>query len=677
MFNRLSSIVQNAIDTIAPPCPALEDMHYHWNAVLQVYIQKEESNCVIESTKIPYHLDQVVTQLVSELAEGECGPCMEYVFQNNLLSILAKLAHVDKPLGMRQKCLVVVTHLLSVCNESFVMHVKVNQPIKTLIGLCGVVCGSPYELQEVEFISILCKKIKQDPKLVSCLVRVKELQQSKKPTLDKTESNNSEAESSTDNKLNVELPLLSALFTLSTSPDAIVSLTSKKNLFEILKSNQQMVKMCSVKSGLTLSLIRQVSRAFYTVPKDIDFAHIEDLHVSWSFPTSPSDVESTRSVENYLLWFDLIDDLISYSCSEFSNQLAVHMQEQYFVNILEPMLISVNSSDSLVATLHLIKIIREIKSTDLINKVGIWLLGENRSPDKLGDSLHPLKSLLLQRCLDSSTQMQIETLRLFEVLLDKPSEYIIHNLTISNLLTRGYMDKESPLPELCNDSEDESEEKSTPKSGTLSPKNIDKIITCFLEVFPEELRSIDDLNLETADGYKQYVEDGTVHFRSCLSSCSTFDWPLDAEFSEVPSSPDSESFYEGSFLNVIFNLLKNLLELPYELTLQVTSVISRLALLPHPYLHEYLLNPTIPTASGVRSLFSELHQLISHVQTKLKTVPFHMHKLQETRQQLLSDIPIESDVDDETARLLQAIIVLEEFCKELAAIAYVKYQYYR
>ena len=31
-------------------------------------------------------------------------------------------------------------------------------------------------------------------------------------------------------------------------------------------------------------------------------------------------------------------------------------------------------------------------------------------------------------------------------------------------------------------------------------------------------------------------------------------------------------------------------------------------------------------------------------------------------------------VDDEEARLLDALIILEEFCKELAAIAFVKYQ---
>lgn len=45
---------------------------------------------------------------------------------------------------------------------------------------------------------------------------------------------------------------------------------------------------------------------------------------------------------------------------------------------------------------------------------------------------------------------------------------------------------------------------------------------------------------------------------------------------------------------------------PYSLNLQVTSVLSRLALFPHPLIHEYLLDPYISLAPGCRSLFSVL-----------------------------------------------------------------------
>lgn len=43
---------------------------------------------------------------------------------------------------------------------------------------------------------------------------------------------------------------------------------------------------------------------------------------------------------------------------------------------------------------------------------------------------------------------------------------------------------------------------------------------------------------------------------------------------------------------------------PYDVNLQVTAVLSKLSLLPHPHLHEYLLDPYISLAPGCRSLFS-------------------------------------------------------------------------
>lgn len=43
---------------------------------------------------------------------------------------------------------------------------------------------------------------------------------------------------------------------------------------------------------------------------------------------------------------------------------------------------------------------------------------------------------------------------------------------------------------------------------------------------------------------------------------------------------------------------------PYEVNLQVTAVLSKLSLFPHPHLHEYQLDPYINLAPGCRSLFS-------------------------------------------------------------------------
>ena len=47
----------------------------------------------------------------------------------------------------------------------------------------------------------------------------------------------------------------------------------------------------------------------------------------------------------------------------------------------------------------------------------------------------------------------------------------------------------------------------------------------------------------------------------------------------------------------------------YPVTLQLTSVISKLALVPHPTLHEFLLDPYLPLVPGVRNLYTVLQKV--------------------------------------------------------------------
>lgn len=62
------------------------------------------------------------------------------------------------------------------------------------------------------------------------------------------------------------------------------------------------------------------------------------------------------------------------------------------------------------------------------------------------------------------------------------------------------------------------------------------------------------------------------------------------------------------------------------------------------------------------------------LQVKVKSIPFVGEKLLSIREQLLGNKTKEGLVIDKNdQQILQALIVIEEFCKELAAIAFVKY----
>ena len=52
--------------------------------------------------------------------------------------------------------------------------------------------------------------------------------------------------------------------------------------------------------------------------------------------------------------------------------------------------------------------------------------------------------------------------------------------------------------------------------------------------------------------------------------------------------------------------ISRILDQPYDINLQVTSVVSRFCLIPHVYLTEYALDPLLETRAGARTLYNTL-----------------------------------------------------------------------
>ncbi|NWY71163.1 F16B2 protein, partial [Erithacus rubecula] len=155
--------------------------------------------------------------------------------------------------------------------------------------------------------------------------------------------------------------------------------------------------------------------------------------------------------------------------------------------------------------------------------------------------------------------------------------------------------------------------------------------------------------------------------QACRASSASWGWPSSPR--PLDSCHPGVAFYEGHFLKVLFDRMSRILDQPYSLNLQVTSVLSHLAAFPHPHLHEYLLDPYLNLAPGCRSLFSVLVRVIGDLMQRLQRVPHARAKLLLVRRQLLGLVPGEQM--DHTV-LFKGVVVLEEFCKELAAIALVK-----
>lgn len=106
------------------------------------------------------------------------------------------------------------------------------------------------------------------------------------------------------------------------------------------------------------------------------------------------------------------------------------------------------------------------------------------------------------------------------------------------------------------------------------------------------------------------------------------------------------TFNEGPFLKMLFKLLLNMPSQPYQINLQLTAIFSKLAMMPHPYLHEYLLNPVLPTGKNVTTLFKCLQKLSKIFMAQIPKVKKFNTIIEETRQRLLGDDSIEDGFVD-------------------------------
>lgn len=105
------------------------------------------------------------------------------------------------------------------------------------------------------------------------------------------------------------------------------------------------------------------------------------------------------------------------------------------------------------------------------------------------------------------------------------------------------------------------------------------------------------------------------------------------------TSQSEEDFDEGPFFKMIFKLLSNLPTQPYQVNLHLTSIISQLALLPHPNLHEYLLNPMLPTAKKTPTLFKTLQEVAKRLTMEIPRLRNYKKIIENTRQCLMSEDP--------------------------------------
>ncbi|XP_015265112.1 PREDICTED: protein FAM160B1 [Gekko japonicus] len=756
MFSKFTSILQHAVEALAPSLPLQEDFVYHWKAITHYYIETSDDKAPVTDTNIPSHLEQMLDILVQEESEresGETGPCMEYLLHHKILETLYTLGKADCPPGMKQQVLSFYTKLLGRIQQPLLPHINVHRPVQKLIRLCGEVLAAPTENEEIQFLCIVCAKLKQDPYLVNfflenklkavaskskaCLIAEdmqkrqdfgmtdtgQSVQLEETPRVEHAERENDLPQLADDlstslDELNVPLSpealaahphgdynLVNSLLNLTKSPDGRIAVKACEGLMLLVSLPEPAAaKRLTQSTCLCELLTDRLASLYKALPQSMDPLDIETVEgVNWgldsySHKEDASAFPGKRALISFLSWFDYCDQLIKEAQKTTAIAMASSIRDRFFVGIMEPQLMQTSEIGILTSTALLHRIVRQVTSEVLVHEMVCFILGEQREPETLMDiNRHPLRHRLIEHCDHISDEISIMTLRMFEHLLQKPDEHILYNLVLRNLEERNYTEYKPP----CQEDKDVVENgqiagavdlEEDPLFTDLSPDTmlsnqewlsasppaspehlktdgkteVHKIVNSFLCLVPDEAKS--SYHVE-GTGYDTYLRDAHRQFRDYCAICLRWEWPGSPKPLEKCNL--EASFFEGHFLKILFDRMGRILDQPYDVNLQVTSVLSKLSLFPHPHIHEYLLDPYVNLASGCRSLFSVIVRVVGDLMVRIQRIPDFTPKLLLVRKRLLGLEPEGPIVDHMT--LLEGVIVLEEFCKELAAIAFVKY----
>eukprot|EP00795_Rhopilema_esculentum_P011971 gene11971-2553_t len=692
MFTKLQSFLHNAVEALAPDLPRLERFQYHWKSVTSFFLETTDDRIAVSATNIPMHMEQMIEILEQEEQEhGATGPCMEYMLQHKLLDTMQTLGRADCPPGMKQQVLIFFTNLLGKMAQPLLPHVNVYKPVHKLIRCCGEVKAAPTENEEVQFLCQVCSKLKQDPYLVNFFLEapVESADQGLKEI-------NAPVEEATGEGLRPEYALVDALLELNRSEDSRVAIKACEGLLlcsSIREDNAATVIV--LYTALCERMADRLCKLFQSLPDSMDPADVALISAKWGLDIYSDDHNSVsfpgkRQLISVLSWLDYINSLCKEAHPMVSRGLGEAIRDRFLMSLMQSKLLQASESGIISTTAILIRCLKIIDAPILLNEFCTFILGDDTDCEVEGqDGGHRLRNMLIKRIDHLSDLLSLETLRLFEALLNLPHEAVLRNLVIRNLEDRSYFiepvktNGEASCNEDCETEEKilaeedkkvedsqtvngrtENTDEST-KEKVFDKQRIEKIVNGFLMLLPDNLKTS---QLAGESGYETYLRDAHKQCAFRATQSLEFNWPK----SPVSHSDEKrrQHFYEGSFLRALFKRLQGFLDQPYDINLIMTAILSTLCQFPHPNLSEFVLDHTCP----VKEEYLTPHRLLKKVSADLvsrsEKIPYFQTNLLNIRKKLMGIKT--QDVNIVNENVMQSAVILEEFCKELAAIAFVK-----
>nr|XP_054765402.1 FHF complex subunit HOOK interacting protein 2A-like isoform X1 [Lytechinus pictus] len=445
MFNRFAAVLHQAVEAIAPTQTLVEDFIFHWKAITHYFINNKDDKQPVQESNIPNHLDHmlvILTQEEGQMEANQTGPCMEHLLQHKILETLLTLGKADCPPGMKQMVLMFFTNLLGRIKQPLLPHINVYKPVHKLVKVCGETRAGPTEKEEIQFLCVVCFKLREHPYLVNFFLEDPRQSSSRQRGQPRTKPDSSQAEFS----------VIDSLLKLVHSPDSRVAVKACEGLMLCASLPESQAANCIVRNTQFCTLLAERLCSLYNaLPLSMDPVDIESVEAKWGLDVlSDSDDTSNfagkRQLISLLSWFDYCDQIIKEGHPIIGKALSTRVKENFLVPIIEQLLLQTSEVGILTSTAHLAKFVKMTSSPQLLNEFVYFILGDNSSPEKPGDADHKIRHRLIERCDHLSDEICIMSLKLFEVLLQKSHVHIVNNLVLRNLKTRSYFDRHPPTP---------------------------------------------------------------------------------------------------------------------------------------------------------------------------------------------------------------------------------------
>ena len=327
-------------------------------------------------------------------------------------------------------------------------------------------------------------------------------------------------------------------------------------------------------------------------------------------------------------WIEYCDAAASQSNGIVARGLAKMLFDEFYCNIIGPLLSHKKEKRAYATTVYVTYFVRELKCDLLLDSFIDFLLGDVKAiRETPEEEVHPpqnlsLRYLLISRAKNSTFDICLATLNLFDTLIKKHNEKALVNLVLRNLQV-----EEVKIPSQI------AKRDSVDVNGDAE---ISAITDKFLDLVPENSRSNEgadgldcytyfvDAQQQVLDCYWDCQKWSTTHGQmskrdsmGMLNQKGTEDpnesvlFENSLEKIEIPDNFQPQYFFEGSFLSMLYNKLEQILDQPHELNLVVTSIFARLAEFPQLTLQHYLLNPNLKLHPRCNTLYRILSQVCS------------------------------------------------------------------